>query len=223
MGLIDIIVIALVVAVVVTRFTKFKLPKDPRDSATRRADLDKLRGRPLIRDEAPRDVTPVAEASRMEVEPPKPSRKPSAKDLQAAAQGLSGIAKVKALEPGFDEAEFIEGAKGAYGYFYSCWNAKDEEGLENLCAPALFDRLQVQLHDARVWQEVHVDEITEATLGDARVHGKTAVIDVTFATREREGNVSAARAVKRQWVLARPLGSEDPNWELQDIKTTVDA
>ena len=222
MGLIDIIVIGLVLVAVVTRFTKFKLPKDPRDSAARRADLDKLRGRPLLRDDAPRDVTPLAQASKVEAEPARPARKPSAKDMQAAAKGLTGLAKVKALEPGFNEAEFLDGAKSAYGYFYACWNARDEDGLDNLCAPALYGRLLVQLQDERLWEEVHVEEITSVTLGEARVHGKTAVIDVDFETVERDG-ASVPRPVKRRWVLARPLGSEDPNWELQDIKTTVDA
>lgn len=221
MGLIDIIVIGLVIAVIVTRFTKFKLPKDPRDSAARRADVERLRGRPLLRDDEPRDVTAQAQATKLD-DAPNPVRKPSAKDLQAAAKGLTGMAKIKALEPGFNEADFIDGAKGAYGYFYTCWNAKDEEGLANLCAPALFDRLMVQLQDERMWEETHVDEITDVAILEARVHGKTAVIDVAFDTLEREGT-SAARRVKRLWVLARPLGSDDPNWEVQDIKTTVDA
>ncbi|RYG61426.1 MAG: hypothetical protein EON60_03580 [Alphaproteobacteria bacterium] len=220
MGLIDIIVIGLVVAVIVTRFTKFKLPKDPRDTAARRTDFDRLRGKPLIREDAPRDVTAEAQASRVD-DTARP-RKPSAKELQAAAKNLTGMAKVKALDPAFNEADFVDGAKAAYGYFNSCWNAKDEEGLANLCAPALFDRLRLQLQDDRLWEETHVDAITDAAIVEARVHGKTAVIDVMFETLEREGS-SAARAVKRLWVLARPLGSDDPNWELQDIKTTVDA
>ena len=64
MALIDIIVLVLVVVIVVTRFTKFKLPKDVRDRQARRADLDRLRGRPLVRDDEPAvvDITPVAEA-----------------------------------------------------------------------------------------------------------------------------------------------------------------
>lgn len=217
MGLIDLIVMVLVVVVVVTRFTKFKLPTDTRDKAARRSDLERLRGRPLLRDDEPVvDVTPAADE-------PKPApRKPSARELQEAAKGLTGLAKIKVLEPGFQEADFVDGAKSAYGYFYTCWNAKDEDGLDNLCAPALYGRLLTQLHDDRVWEPVTVDEIVSAEIGEARVHGKTAVISVEFETLERMGD-SAARTVHRTWVLARPLGSEDPNWELQDIRTTTDA
>ena len=217
MGLIDIIVIVLIAAAVITRFTKFKLPKDPRDRANRRADLDRLRGRPLLREDQPGmvDVTPDDEVK------PVP-RKPSARDLQEAAKGLSGMAKVKVLEPGFNEEDFLDGAKAAYGYFYTCWNARDEAGLDDLCAPALFGRLMTQLQDDRVWAPVTVDEVVSVRIAQARVHGKTAILDVDFEALEREGD-SAARTVRRQWVLARPLGSEDPNWELQDMHITADA
>ena len=213
MGLVDILVILLVVLIVVTRFTKFKLPKDPRDSAARRADYDRLKNRPLVRDEAPQmqgqmvDVTPQAKPA---------SRKPSFKDLQESAKGLSGMAKLKVLEPGFDEAVFLEGTKDAYGYFYECWNARDEDGLDNLCAPQLYGRLITELQDDDAWKPLTVDQIAGIRVAEVRVHGKTAIIDVDFEVVEREDG-GVAKTVKRRWVLAKPIGSEDPNWELQDV------
>ena len=216
MALIDLIVLVLVVVIIVSRFTKFKLPKDPRDKAARRADLDRLRGRPLLRDDEPKvvDITQAAEVRKSPVAKPKNAG-------FEAAKNLTGVAKIKALEPSFDEEVFLDGAKAAYGYFYTCWNAKDEEGLANLCAPALFDRLEIEMND-NSWEQVEIDDITSVRVVDARVHGKTAVIDVAFDTVEREGSASP-KPVKRTWVLARPLGSEDPNWELEDIKTGADA
>lgn len=221
MGLIDIIVMVLVVAAVASRFMKFKLPKDPRDSAARKAEYDRMRGRPLMRDDAPAqapgmvDVTPVAEARSM-------PRKPSQKDLFEAAKNLTGMAKLKMLDPGFDEAAFLEGAKGAYSYFYASWNSRDEEGLDNLCAPGLYGRLLTELHDDKVWHPVEVDEVTAAKVAGVRINGKTAIVDVDFEALERESG-GVAKVVRRRWVLARPIGSEDPNWELQDITTQVDA
>lgn len=216
MGLLDVIVLVLVIVAVVSRFTKFKLPKDLRDKHSRRADLDRLRGRPLLRDDQPEavDVTAQAEAVR-------PPRKPAFKEMQAAAKNLTGMAKIKALEPSFDEAAFLDGAKGAYGYFYTCWNAKDEQGLDDLCAPGLHGRLLNELND-KAYAPVEVEYILSAEVLDARVNGRTAIIDVQFVTLEREGN-SVARERTSVWVLARPLGSEDPNWELQDIRVRADS
>lgn len=217
MGLLDIIVIVLVLLAVGSRFTKFKLPKDPRDSSARRSDLDRLRGRPLMRDDKPEPVDVTAEAEATRSAP----RKPTLKESKELAKGLSGIAKIKALEPSFDEDTFLEGAKAAYGHFYTCWNAKDEEGLEDLCAPALMGRITNELND-KSWQPVLIDDMTHIGVAEARVHGRTSVIEVDFEALEREGT-SAPRAVKRRWVLARPLGSEDPNWELEDIKLQPDS
>jgi predicted lipid-binding transport protein (Tim44 family) len=217
--MIDLIVIALVAAIVVSRFTKFKLPKDPRDAAQRRNDLDLLRGKPLMRDDAPSnvvDITAQTEARKAEA-----AGKPTAQASREAVKHLSGLAKIKALDSGFREEDFLEGAKAAYGYFYQSWNAKDEEALENLCAPGLYDRVAVELQSDD-WQPVQVDDLRDAEILSARVHGKTAVIEVQFESVEREGE-GTPRTMRRRWVLARPLGSEDPNWELESMTTGADA
>jgi len=219
--MIDLIVIALVAAIVVSRFTKFKLPKDPRDAAQRRSDLDRLRRNPLMRDETPNNVVDITDQTEARKTGPVVSAHEQAKAAREAAKNLSGLAKIKALDAGFKEDEFLEGAKAAYTYFYQSWNAKDEEALANLCAPALYDRLLVELHD-RIWQPVYIDDLRDAMILNARVHGKTAVIDVQFDSLEREGEATARR-MQRRWVLARPLNSDDPNWELEHISTGADA
>lgn len=216
--MIDLIVIALVAAVVVSRFTKFKLPKDPRDPAQRRSDFDRLRGKSSARDEASNVVDITAQAAARKVD----SRPAEAAPAKAAdVKHLSGLAKIKALEPSFKEDAFLEGANAAYGYFYQSWNTKDEEALANLCAPGLYDRVVTDLHSAE-WQPVHIDDLRDASIVSARVHGKTAVIEVRFDSTEREGE-GAPRIMQRRWVLARPLGSDDPNWELESMSAGADA
>lgn len=215
--MIDLIVIALVAAIVVSRFTKFRLPKDPRDSAQRRSDLDRLRGKPLVRDDAPNVVDITAQTAARKAD----ERKAPVPAKAAEVKHLSGLAKIKAMEPGFKDETFLEGAKAAYAYFYQSWNAKDEEALANLCAPGLYDRLISELHSAD-WQPVQLDDLRDAEIVNARVHGKTAVIEVQFDSVECEGEASP-RQLQRRWVLARPLNSEDPNWELESIRTGADA
>ncbi len=218
--MLDLIIIALVAAVVVSRFTKFRLPKDPRNRDARKNDLDRLRGTPPRREE-PTNVVDITASAEATPATPKANKAKLERMQREAAKNLTGLAKIKALDTGFDEQSFLEGARQAYGYFYTCWNAKDEDGLAKLCAPALHDRLVMEMADDS-WQPVHVDEIYDARLLNARVHGKTAVIEVQFDTQEREGSMPA-RALQRRWVLARPLGSDDPNWELEDMHTGADA
>ena len=221
--MLDLIIIALVAAIVVSRFTKFKLPKDPRDRAQRKGDLDRLRRPPTPREDGSNvvDITAATEAIPATSQAAPASKAKQERAQREAAKNLTGLAKIKALDTGFDEQAFLDGTRQAYLFFYTCWNAKDEEGLAKLCAPTLHDRLVAEMAD-RSWRPVQVDEIFEVELKNARVHGKTAVIEVQFDTREREGTMPA-RALQRRWVLARPLGSDDPNWELEDIHTGADA
>lgn len=217
--MIDLIIIALVAAIVVSRFTKFKLPKDPRDAAQRRSDLDRLRRNPLVRDDAPNNVVDIT--AQTEARKAEDARAPAAQASREAAKHLSGLAKIKALDGNFREEDFLEGAKAAYGYFYQSWNARDEDGLANLCAPALYDRMVMEMQ-GEDWQPVQVDDLRDAEILSARVHGKTAVIEVQFDSVEREGE-GAPRTMRRRWVLARPLNSDDPNWELESMSMGADA
>lgn len=209
--LLDILIIALVAFVVITRFTKFKLPKDPRDKAARKADLERLR-RPLLRDDEPAapqqpiDITPLAEARVTPMKAKAPKLTP--RDVKH----LDGLEQIKALEPSFSEKTFLEGAKSAYLYFVQVWNAKDEQGIENLTAPALTARLLTEL-EATSYAPIGAITLTSTVIDSARVHGKTAVLDVLFEGEE------AGTPFRRRWTLARPLNSEDPNWDVQDMQS----
>jgi len=205
MALIDIIILIGVAVFVVTRFTKFKLPKDPRDKAARRADWGRLGAEPR------RDPAPAA------AHPPKPKTV-----ARGAAKDLQGMDKIRALEPAFDEAAFLDGAKAAYRYFYERWNARDRDGLDDLCAPALLARLTARWEDPAEPAQIMVQEVGEARIRGARVHGRTAIVEVEFAAVHREDG-HAPRPVASRWTLARPLASDDPNWELEDMTTGMDA
>lgn len=223
MALIDIIVVVLVLAFVVSRFTGFSLPKDPRKPQERRSDWEQMKqkfGQPQ----------PPAEAAPAAV---KTSKKPA--KAKADLSGLSGLEQIRALDESFDEDTFKQGVESAYRYFYDCWNKLDEEGLDNLCGTALMDKLEVQLAEHRKHKtkpQVLVNSIDNVDIAEASVKGRSAVIDVIITATQSEDEIGVGPVKKRKggasgpvvhrhqvrWVLARALGSDDPNWELQDIK-----
>jgi predicted lipid-binding transport protein (Tim44 family) len=221
MALIDILVVVLVLAFVVSRFTGFKLPKDPRKPQERRNDWEQLKQKFGAPQEATKDITPAAKVVK------KPAK------AKVDVSGLSGIEQIKALDAGFDEEGFRQGVEAAYRYFYDCWNRLDEEGLDNLCGTALMDKLEVQLAEHRKRKtkpQVLVNSIDAVEITDAKVKGRSAVIEVIVTATQSEDEIGVARKGKGgasgpvvhqqqvRWVLARALGSDDPNWELQDIK-----
>jgi predicted lipid-binding transport protein (Tim44 family) len=222
--MLDILILLLVGAVVASRFFKFKLPDDTRDKAARKADYERLFKRPKT--EVRQDAAPVAEDGpgdddgAAETKPVPKARK--AKPLSAKdVADLPGLAQVQALDPTFDPATFAEGTVAAYKYFQECYAAKDVEGLDNLCGPALLAQLEGELNGEN-FRPAKVDEVGVPVIVSARVNGKTAVVEVEIPATVRVGK-AGPRAVRDRWVLARALGGDDPNWELQSLSRGQDA
>lgn len=205
---VDILVIVLVGLFVASRFFSFKLPKDSRNRTMRKADFAKMFSRHTPAE--PKTEGPEGNARKPAKPLPPPVKKVSAKDLA----GLSGIEKIKAMEPAFDESKFLQGAKTAYDYFYKCWNTQNEQGLMDLCAPRLVDEIVAGWE--RKWQKVDVKQIQAVEIGEARVSGRTAIVEALFEVKAAKGKV--AKTVRETWVLARAIGSDEPNWELQSFK-----
>ncbi|MCA3243690.1 MAG: TIM44-like domain-containing protein [Alphaproteobacteria bacterium] len=219
----DLVIIGLVLALVVSRFFNFKLPTDTRDAAARKAEFDQLFGRrkaqreayqetPLTEAETDEDMAAAAEAKAA------PRRKAALGPRDVAH--LEGVEQIKALDPNFDRADFIAGAIAAYGYFYECYNARDQEGIINLCGPQFEQEVLAE------WTEnpakIVVESEPKASLQRARLNGRTAVLEVLFTATHRVGK-AAPQTVRAVWVFARAVGSPDPNWELQTIQPQADA
>jgi predicted lipid-binding transport protein (Tim44 family) len=211
-ALIDIIVLVVVLALVVSRFTGFKLPTDTRDAATRKAELEKMFGRRKVAKEAYGPNEPATEA-------PQPVKKARALGTRDVAH-LAGLEQIRALDAGFDTAAFMDGATAAYSYYYDCYNARDREGIINLCGPQLEEQVLAE------WQSnpgaIALEGAPEATLVNARLNGRTAIIELEMRATQRAGK-AAPKAVTARWVFARALASPDPNWEVQSITPQADA
>jgi predicted lipid-binding transport protein (Tim44 family) len=222
MDLVDAIVVLLVLAFAVSRFVGYKLPRD----STPKQPID--RGNPKrvdwanVRQQFGRRV----ERKPAEAATPKPSlARPAVKRVDL--KGLSGLEQIKALEPEFDEAKFKAGTVAAYKYFYKCWNAMDVDKLAQVVAPELLAQLADTLEGYRARAAkplVSVGKV-DVAIGKAKVMGRTAVIEAEIAAAQTDDEVKNARnataaqphPVRVTWVLARPFGSDDPNWELQRI------
>lgn len=222
--MLDILILLLVGVVVASRFFKFKLPDDTRDKAARKADFERLFKQPKAvarpNEAATADDEQGDEEGADAVKPLPKARKAKALSAKDVAD-LPGLAQVQALDPTFDPAVFAEGTAAAYRYFQECYAAKDVEGLDNLCGPALLAQLEGELNSEE-YRPAKVDEVGVPVIISARVNGKTAVLEVEIPATVRVGK-AGPRAVRDRWVLARALGGDDPNWELQSLSRGQDA
>ncbi|HEX2859207.1 MAG TPA: TIM44-like domain-containing protein [Alphaproteobacteria bacterium] len=202
MSWVDALVLVIVVGLVASRFFKFPLPWDNRPKDERkgwREVVEKFQPSQKI------EPQPVAEPALADATPQK-AQQLRAKGKLVVPKGMVGLAAIRAVDPAFDEAAFLKGAREAYSFFHEKWAAKDEDALANLCAPRLLDDLSDNTFGKAPGK---VSDIKAAKIANARLNGRTAIIDVDFDAKH------GAKTVKSRWTLARAVGGQDPNWELQ--------
>lgn len=208
MSWVDALVLVIVIGLVASRFFKFPLPWDGRPKDQRKGwrevvekfqPSQKLQPKPTQIEQAPgfTDTTPQK------------AQQLRAKGKLVVPKGMVGLAAIKAVDSAFDEAAFLKGARDAYGFFHEKWAVKDEDALANLCAPRLLDELS---DNAPGKAPGKVSDIKTAKIAGARLNGRTAIIDVDFEARH------GAKLLKSRWTLARAVGGQDPNWELQSFQ-----
>ena len=142
----------------------------------------------------------------------------------------SGLRAVVSADPGFDVAQFIEGAKGAYRMILEAYWKGDRETLKWLCEDEVRAEFVRAIDEREAKGEVldnRLVGIERAAITEAQVEGRTARITVRFdadvaaVTRDKDGAVIAGSLTDaieshESWTFTRTLRSSDPNWKLAD-------
>lgn len=155
-----------------------------------------------------------------------------ARDWSRFAKPGSALAKTfdtaADIDPRFDPASFLEGAKAAYEMIVTAFAASDRKGLQPLLGREVLDGF-MQALDERDKRGEQVDttfiSIDRAGIVDGSVRGVTAQLAVRFVsqmisvTRNKDGAIidgdpSEIRKVTDVWTFARELDSNNPNWRL---------
>ena len=146
-----------------------------------------------------------------------------ADDLPNGGVSLSGLAAVKARDPGFDLAQFLGGARGAYEMIVQAFAAGDRATLKKLLSTPVmagFDGAIAARETAGVTEQVEFQHPPRADLDKAEVAGDLARMTVRFLAEFRSRTKSAAgeavedRRTAELWTFERNLKSRDPNWTL---------
>ncbi|MBB4085764.1 Tim44/TimA family putative adaptor protein [Sphingomonas carotinifaciens] len=180
---------------------------------------------PLARGADDRGV-PVTVARPVEVSLEK--REMPNRNIEGRAE--QGVRAVIAAEPGFDVAQFLNGAQSAYRMTLESFWKGDEEALATLAEPdvqAVFAEAIAARRESGETLDNRLVSIERAVITDAQVQGREARITVRFdadiaaVTRDASGQVVAGSltdAVETHdvWTFARTLKSSDPNWKLAD-------
>ncbi|MGY6660713.1 MAG: Tim44/TimA family putative adaptor protein [Glycocaulis sp.] len=175
-------------------------------------------------------AAPARETASVQDPSGRPQTAFSAVDVdEAAYDGLEAIADA---DGSFDAAEFIQGARAAYGMIAGAFARGDVEALEPLLAPRVMSAYREAIEARAAKGETlttEIDRIKETRLQEASLNGPKAKIKVRFVaeiaheTRASDGSVvsgdiAALHPVAEIWSFERDVTSDNPNWRLSAVR-----
>jgi predicted lipid-binding transport protein (Tim44 family) len=142
----------------------------------------------------------------------------SAPAQTAPLPNVGGIDDVARLDPSFDAAQFVAGAKAAYEMIVSAFAAGDRETLRGLLTPRVYASYDTAIsgRDARGEKGPELVRLRAAEIVDAQVNGDMARVAVRFEAELAEG-AHGIRETKEKWTFERDVRSRDPNWLLAAV------
>jgi predicted lipid-binding transport protein (Tim44 family) len=137
------------------------------------------------------------------------------------------LARIKALDHGFDPAHFLGGAEAAFRLVVGAFAAGDRAALRPLLGDDIyagFDQAITAREAAGETQRSEIKAILSATVEDASLRGSLAAIAVRFVsdqvtlTLDRDGKpgtgTEAITEMVDTWTFERDLTHAGPNWRL---------
>lgn len=138
------------------------------------------------------------------------------------------VGVVRAADPNFDPAEFLDGAKGAYEMIVTAFAAGDKDTLRPLLSREVFNDFASAIDErakrGETMQTTFVG-LRGSTIVDAQVNNRIAEVTIKFeselisVTKDAQGHTigghgNAVEQVTDIWTFARDTKSRDPNWTL---------
>ena len=144
------------------------------------------------------------------------------------AATAAAVAGLKARDPAFDPARFLEGARQAYETIVRGYASGDREALRPLLTPSVMTSFEagIAAREARGEREqaefLHTPraDLELATVKDDRAVAKVrflAEMRSTVTPAEGEAMIEERRTAEL-WTFERTLGAADPNWALARVE-----
>lgn len=150
-----------------------------------------------------------------------------------APESLSGgLALIKQRDASFDEKEFLQGARTAFGLIVGAYANGDLTALKKFLGPNVYDAFAQAIatrQAAGQRLETKILTIKEAEVTRARMTGEIARITVRFVSEQSnatydangqlvEGSPDSREEIEDIWSFARNLAQVDPIWLLVETR-----
>ncbi|NJB69261.1 putative lipid-binding transport protein (Tim44 family) [Desulfobaculum xiamenense] len=121
------------------------------------------------------------------------------------------------VPPGFDEKEFLEGAKVAFSRLQGSWDARDLEDIAQFVSPAVLAEIREQAAQDPTPSRTEI-LMLNARLLEVRQEGQRTVATVFFDVFLRESPAAGSEQVREVWHFLREEGVAGDMWRLDGIQ-----
>ncbi len=158
-----------------------------------------------------------------------PSGPPAREAAPAPAPGvtepaaLTGLAALRARDPAFDVARFMQGARQAFQMIVKAFAAGDRSALRPLLAPEVMSAFETEMtqresegrsEQVEFLQEPRADLESLGVIGDLAKASVRFLAEFRSRSKGPEGEAVDDRRYAEVWTFQRNLSSRDPNWIL---------
>ncbi len=213
-ALIEIIVLAIVAGFLILRLRSV-LGKRHGQERPRYEDAERYVGGE--QDEASSNVTPFPGRTGVDAEPP-------------ALRGPA--AKLQALDPNFDEQQFLGGAREAFRMILSAYAGGDRDTLRALAGNEVYEALEGAITDRESRDETldaTLIGIQSAAIDDVETQGSVGRVTVKFESEQTnvvrnaegqpiDGAPNQVETIVDLWTFERDMASSDLNWRLTETE-----
>ncbi|HEV2363806.1 MAG TPA: TIM44-related membrane protein TimA [Caulobacteraceae bacterium] len=139
---------------------------------------------------------------------------------------LSGLAAIRARDPGFDVGHFLQGARQAYQMIVKAFASGDRETLRPLLSTQVMEGFEAAIRQRESEGRTESVDFLQAPRADFEgvdLSGDIAKASVRFLAELRnriagpEGEEVDERRTAEIWTFERNLKSRNPNWTLVHV------
>lgn len=140
----------------------------------------------------------------------------------------ASLMRIKLADDGFDDKEFVGGARGAFEMIVQAYAAGDVDTLKTLISGPLYGGFVQAIEEreqANETQETTIVTFRSTEITSAELDGHEARVTVEFVTEQVkvtrdaagtvvDGDPDKIEVLTDIWTFERDVRSSDPNWEL---------
>lgn len=176
-----------------------------------------------------RKSSPEAESVETAKQTQSPAAEPAAvtAESEALVEGR-GLAYLRDIDPGFDEAGFLDGAGRAYEMILTAFADDDLSSVGAFLGADVAEGFAAAIAERQAADQkldTRILRLDRPALDDARIEDGTVYLDVRFRAEiisfahaadapPAEEDLPAPSTAHDVWVFARPLNSDGPAWKL---------